>query len=151
MKNRIKNILWAIVSIIVIGMLIFASYLQIQAYHYRPVVFYTLVIIIFLIGIYIYIKDAITNSTDANIEEDPEIKKIETNSKAKSFDILSNLSFWCGLVLMIFASHQLKEAPQFSYILFAISGTLTAIWLITLVSQLVYSIKYEKELDDTKE
>lgn len=105
----------------------------------------------FLIGIYIYIKDAITNSTDANIEEDPEIKKIETNSKAKSFDILSNLSFWCGLVLMIFASHQLKEAPQFSYILFAISGTLTAIWLITLVSQLVYSIKYEKELDDIKE
>jgi hypothetical protein len=52
---------------------------------------------------------------------------------------------------MIFASHQLKEAPQFSYILFAISGALTAIWLITLVSQLVYSIKYEKELDDTKE
>lgn len=151
MKNRIKNILWAIVSIIVSGMLIFASYLQIQAHHYRPVVFYTLVIIISLIGTYIYIKDAIKNPTDANIEEDPEIKKIETNSKAKSFDILSNLSFWCGLVLMIFASHQLKEAPQFSYILFAISGTLTAIWLITLVSQLVYSIKYEKELDDTKE
>lgn len=151
MKNRIKNILWAIVSIIVIGMLIFASYLQIQAHHYGPVVFYTLVIIISLIGTYIYIKDAIKNPTDANIEEDPEIKKIETNSKAKSFDILSNLSFWCGLVLMIFASHQLKEAPQFSYILFAISGTLTAIWLITLVSQLVYSIKYEKELDDTKE
>lgn len=151
MKNRIKNILWAIVSIIVIGMLIFASYLQIQAHHYETVVFYTLVIIILLIVIYIYIKDAITNSTDANIEEDPKIKKIETNSKAKSFDILSNLSFWCGLVLMIFASHQLKEAPQFSYILFAISGTLTAIWLITLVSQLVYSIKYEKELDDTKE
>ena len=62
MKNRIKNILWAIVSIIVIGMLIFASYLQIQAHHYRPVVFYTLVIIIFLIGIYIYIKDVNCNN-----------------------------------------------------------------------------------------
>jgi uncharacterized membrane-anchored protein len=56
MKNRIKNILWAIVSIIVIGMLIFVSYLQIQAHHYGPVVFYTLVIIILLIAIYIYIK-----------------------------------------------------------------------------------------------
>ncbi|KRM02980.1 hypothetical protein FC59_GL001365 [Lactobacillus kitasatonis DSM 16761 = JCM 1039] len=102
-------------------------------------------IIILLIATYVYFRDAITNSTDANIEEDPEIKKIETNSKAKSFDILSNLSFWCGLVLMIFASHQLKEAPQFSYILFAISGTLTAIWLITLVTQLFYIFKYGKE------
>lgn len=145
MKNRIKNILWAIVSIIVIGMLIFASYLQIQAHHYGPAVFYILVIIILLIADYICIKDAIKNPTDDNIEEDPEIKKIETNSKAKSFDILSNLSFWCGLVLMIFASHQLKEAPQFSYILFAISGTLTAIWLITLVTQLFYIFKYGKE------
>lgn len=29
-----------------------------------------------------------------------------------------------------------KENPQFSYILIAISGTLTAIWLISLVTQL---------------
>lgn len=151
MKNRIKNILGAIVSIIMIGLLTFVSYLQIQAHHYGPAVFYILVIIILLIATYIYIKDAIKNPTDDNIEEDPEIKKIETNSKAKSFDIISNFSFWCGLVLMTFASHQLKEAPQFSYILFAISGTLTAIWLITLVTQFVYSIKYEKELDDTED
>lgn len=145
MKNRIKNILWAIVSIIVIGMLIFVAYLRIQAHEYGALVWNILGIIILLIATYVYFRDAITNSTDANIEEDPEIKKIETNSKAKSFDILSNLSFWCGLVLMIFASHQLKEAPQFSYILFAISGTLTAIWLITLVTQLFYIFKYGKE------
>lgn len=145
MKNRIKNILWAIVSIIVIGMLIFVAYLRIQAHEYGDLVWNILGIIILLIATYVYFRDAITNSTDANIEEDPEIKKIETNSKAKSFDILSNLSFWCGLVLMIFASHQLKEAPQFSYILFAISGTLTAIWLITLVTQLFYIFKYGKE------
>ncbi|WP_155831097.1 hypothetical protein [Lactobacillus kitasatonis] len=145
MKNRIKNILGAIISILGLGALIFVAYLRIQAHEYGALVWNILGIIILLIATYVYFRDAITNSTDANIEEDPEIKKIETNSKAKSFDILSNLSFWCGLVLMIFASHQLKEAPQFSYILFAISGTLTAIWLITLVTQLFYIFKYGKE------
>lgn len=38
MKNRIKNILWAIVSIIVIGMLIFVAYLRIQAHEYGALV-----------------------------------------------------------------------------------------------------------------
>lgn len=52
---------------------------------------------------------------------------------------------------MLYASSQLKEAPQFSYILFAISGTLTAIWLITLITQLFYVFKYAKQLDDTED
>ena len=52
--------------------------------------------------------------------------------------------------LMIYASHQLKDDPQFSYILFAISGTLTIIWLITLVTQLFYIVKYGRKLDDTE-
>ena len=77
-------------------------------------------------------------------------KIIETNSKIKSLDFINNLSFWCGMLLMIYASHQLKDDPQFSYILFAISGTLTIIWLITLVTQLFYIVKYGRKLDDTE-
>ena len=50
------------------------------------------------------------------------------------------------MLLMIYASHQLKDDPQFSYILFAISGTLTIIWLTTLVAQLFY-IRVTAKLD----
>ncbi|WP_260186656.1 hypothetical protein [Lactobacillus amylovorus] len=90
-------------------------------------------------------RDAIKNTTNDNVEEDAEAKKIETNSKAKSLDIISNLSFWGGFALMIYASSQFKENLQFSYILLAISCTLTAIWLITLVTELFYIFKYGKE------
>ena len=89
MKNRIKNILGAIVSIIMIGLLTFVSYLQIQAHHYGPAVFYILVIIILLIATYIYIKDAIKNPTDDNIEEDPEIKKISERARVCNFTLAS--------------------------------------------------------------
>lgn len=51
---------------------------------------------------------------------------------------------------MIYASIQLKEDVHFSYILFAISGTLTIIWLITLVTQLFYILKYSRKMDDPK-
>ena len=78
------------------------------------------------------------------------LKTIETNSKIKSLDFINNLSFWCGMLLMIYASHQLKDDPQFSYILFAISGTLTIIWLTTLVAQLFYIVKYGRKLNDTE-
>ena len=104
-----------------------------------------------LIATYVYFRDAIKNTTNDNVEEDAEAKKIETNSKAKSLDIISNLSFWGGFALMIYASSQFKENLQFSYILLAISCTLTAIWLITLVTQLFYIFKYGKEIDDTEE
>lgn len=144
MKNRIKNILWAIVSIIMIGMLIFVVYLRIQAHEYGALVWNILGIIILLIATYVYFRDAI-NTTNDNVEEDVEAKKIETNSKAKSLDIISNLSFWGGFALMIYASSQFKENLQFSYILLAISCTLTAIWLITLVTELFYIFKYGKE------
>ncbi len=91
-----------------------------------------------LITAFIYFRDAIKNVTDDTSDEDSDVKTIETNAKSKSLDIISNLCFWCGFALMLYASIQLKEAPQFSYILFAISGTLTAIWLITLITQLFY-------------
>ena len=55
MKNRIKNILWAIVSIIVIGMLIFVAYLRIQAHEYGALVWNILGIIILLIATYVYL------------------------------------------------------------------------------------------------
>lgn len=138
MKNRIKNIIGAIISIIGLWALIFVSYLQIQTHDYGSIVWYILGIIILLITAFIYFRDAIKNVTDDTSDEDSDVKTIETNAKSKSLDIISNLCFWCGFALMLYASIQLKEAPQFSYILFAISGTLTAIWLITLITQLFY-------------
>ncbi len=151
MKNRIRYILAAIVSIIGIGLLISVSYLQIQAHNSRQIIWYIIEIIILLSVAFYYFRSAIKNtSDDKHNEEDSKLKIIETNSKAKSLDFISNLSFWCGMLLMIYASHQLKDDPQFSYILFAISGTLTIIWLITLVTQLFYIVKYGRKLDDTE-
>ena len=151
MKNRIRYILAAIVSIIGIGLLISVSYLQIQAHNSRQIIWYIREIIILLSAAFYYFRSAIKNtSDDKHNEEDSKLKIIETNSKAKSLDFISNLSFWCGMLLMIYASHQLKDDPQFSYILFAISGTLTIIWLITLVTQLFYIVKYGRKLDDTE-
>ncbi len=151
MKNRIRYILAAIVSIIGIGLLISVSYLQIQAHNSRQIIWYIIEIIILLSVAFYYFRSAIKNtSDDKHNEEDSKLKIIETNSKAKSLDFISNLSFWCGMLLMIYASHQLKDDPQFSYILFAISGTLTIIWLITLVAQLFYIVKYGRKLDDTE-
>lgn len=122
-----------------------------QAHNYKAITLYVLLIIFLLIGTFIYFRDAIKNVTDDNSDEDPDIKMIETKVKAKSFDMISNLTFWCGLILMLYASSQLEDAPQFSYILFAISGTLTAIWLITLVIQFFYIFKYAKQVDDTED
>ena len=151
MKNRIRYILAAIVSIIGIGLLISVSYLQIQAHNSRQIIWYIIEIIILLSAAFYYFRSAIKNtSDDKHNEEDSKLKIIETNSKAKSLDFISNLSFWCGMLLMIYASHQLKDDPQFSYILFAISGTLTIVWLITLVTQLFYIVKYGRKLDDTE-
>ena len=151
MKNRIRYILAAIVSIIGIGLLISVSYLQIQAHNSRQIIWYIIEIIILLSAAFYYFRSAIKNaSDDKHNEEDSKLKIIETNSKAKSLDFISNLSFWCGMLLMIYASHQLKDDPQFSYILFAISGTLTIIWLTTLVAQLFYIVKYGRKLDDTE-
>lgn len=151
MKNRIRYILAAIVSIIGIGLLISVSYLQIQAHNSRQIIWYIIEIIILLSAAFYYFRSAIKNtSDDKHNEENSKLKIIETNSKAKSLDFISNLSFWCGMLLMIYASHQLKDDPQFSYILFAISGTLTIIWLITLVTQLFYIVKYGRKLDDTE-
>lgn len=151
MKNRIRYILAAIVSIIGIGLLISVSYLQIQAHNSRQIIWYIVEIIILLSAAFYYFRSAIKNtSDDKHNEEDSKLKIIETNSKAKSLDFINNLSFWCGMLLMIYASHQLKDDPQFSYILFAISGTLTIIWLTTLVAQLFYIVKYGRKLDDTE-
>ena len=145
MKNKIKYILAAIVSIVGIGLLIFALYLQIQDHaSTRSIIWSIIEILILLSAAFYYFRSAIKNtSDDKHNEEDSKLKIIETNSKAKSLDFISNLSFWCG-------SHQLKDDPQFSYILFAISGTLTIIWLITLVAQLFYIVKYGRKLDDTE-
>ena len=151
MKNRIRYILAAIVSIIGIGLLISVSYLQIQAHNSRQIIWYIIEIIILLSTAFYYFRSAIKNTSDYKGNKDAsKLKTIETNSKIKSLDFINNLSFWCGMLLMIYASHQLKDDPQFSYILFAISGTLTIIWLITLVTQLFYIVKYGRKLDDTE-
>ena len=151
MKNRIRYILAAIVSIIGIGLLISVSYLQIQAHNSRQIIWYIIEIIILLSAAFYYFRSAIKNTRDDKGNKDAsKLKTIETNSKIKSLDFISNLSFWGGMILMIYASHQLKDDPQFSYILFAISGTLTIIWLITLVAQLFYIVKYGRKLDDTE-
>lgn len=151
MKNRIKYILAALISIIGIGILIFSSYLQIQAKAYKSIFWHIIEITILLIAAFYYFKSAIKNiSDDKKQDEDSKLKTLETNSKAKSLDIISNLSFWSGFILMIYASHQLKDDSQFSYILFTISSTLTIIWLITLVTQLFYILKYGRKMDDLK-
>lgn len=151
MKNRIRYILAAIVSIIGIGLLISVSYLQIQAHNSRQIIWYIIEIIILLSTAFYYFRSAIKNTRDDKGNKDAsKLKTIETNSKIKSLDFINNLSFWCGMLLMIYASHQLKDDPQFSYILFAISGTLTIIWLTTLVAQLFYIVKYGRKLDDTE-
>lgn len=151
MKNRIRYILAAIVSIIGIGLLISVSYLQIQAHNSRQIIWYIIEIIILLSAAFYYFRSTIKNTSDDKGNKDAsKLKTIETNSKIKSLDFISNLSFWGGMILMIYASHQLKDDPQFSYILFAISGTLTIIWLTTLVAQLFYIVKYGRKLDDTE-
>ncbi|KRL90187.1 hypothetical protein FC46_GL000374 [Lactobacillus kalixensis DSM 16043] len=151
MKNRIIYFLAALISIIGIGLLIFSSYLQIQAKTYKSMFWHIIEITILLIAAFYYFKSAIKNTgDDKEQDEDSKLKTLETNSKAKSLDIISNLSFWCGFILMIYASIQLKEDVHFSYILFAISGTLTIIWLITLVTQLFYILKYSRKMDDPK-
>ena len=102
----------------------------------------------------LYLRNAIKNTSIADLDNtednDPDLKLLETKSKAKAFDIISNTSFWCGLVLMIYASSQLHEDLPFSYILLTISGTTTVVWLITVLVQLFYVVKYDRQVDDTK-
>ena len=58
-------------------------------------------ITILLIAAFYYFKSAIKNTgDDKEQDEDSKLKTLETNSKAKSLDIISNLSFWCGFILM---------------------------------------------------
>ncbi|WP_180706794.1 hypothetical protein [Lactobacillus crispatus] len=64
--------------------------------------------------------------------------------------IIESITFWCGMILMVYASSQLKEDPQFSYVLFAIAGTLTLIWLLSSVIEIFYILKYGKQLDETE-
>ena len=114
MKNRIRYILAAIVSIIGIGLLISVSYLQIQAHNSRQIIWYIIEIIILLSAAFYYFRSAIKNTRDDKGNKDAsKLKTIETNSKIKSLDFINNLSFWCGMLLMIYASHQLKDDPQF--------------------------------------
>ncbi|WP_290065405.1 hypothetical protein [Lactobacillus intestinalis] len=154
MKNRVKYILAFVFSVFCIGLLIFAEYLQISEHRYKGLGWYALAIIVLIISAFLYLRNAIKNTSIADLnnaeDNDPDLKLLETNSKTKSLDFISNLSFWGGMILMIYASHQLKDDPQFSYILFAISGTLTIIWLTTLVAQLFYIVKYGRKLDDTE-
>src|SRR5699024_11761499 len=105
MKNKIKYILAAIVSIVGIGLLIFALYLQIQDHtSTRSIIWSIIEILILLSAAFYYFRSAIKNtSDDKHNEEDSKLKIIETNSKAKSLDFISNLSFWCGMLLMIYA------------------------------------------------
>ena len=93
MKNRIKNTLGAIISIIGLGALIFVTYLQIQTHDYGSIIWHILEIIILLITAFIYFRDAIKNVTDDTSDEDSDVKTIETNAKSKSLDIISNLCF----------------------------------------------------------
>lgn len=51
------------------------------------------------------------------------------------------------MILMVYASSQLKENPQFSYVLFAIAGTLTLIWLLSFVIEIFYICKSGKQPD----
>ena len=112
MKNRIRYILAAIVSIIGIGLLISVSYLQIQAHNSRQIIWYIIEIIILLSAAFYYFRSAIKNTSDDKGNKDAsKLKTIETNSKIKSLDFINNLSFWCGMLLMIYASHQLKDDP----------------------------------------
>ena len=128
--------------------MIFAGYLQISEHRYKGLGWYALAIIVLLISAFLYLSNAIKNTSIAHLDNeednDPDLKLLET--KAKAFDIISNTSFWCGLVLMIAASSQLQDTPQFSYILFAISGTTTVIWLITVLVQLFYVFKFGKRI-----
>ena len=154
MKNRVKYILAFVFSVFCIGLLILAGYLQISEHRYKGLGWYALAIIILLISAFLYLRNAIKNTSIADLnnaeDNDPDLKLLETKSKAKAFDIISNTSFWCGLVLMIYASSQLHKDPPFSYILLAISGTTTVVWLITVLVQLFYVVKYERQVDDTK-
>ncbi len=55
------------------------------------------------------------------------------------------------MILMIYASRQQKEDPQFSYIMFAIAGTLIFICLFSSAIKIFYILKYGKQLDKTED
>ena len=154
MKNRVKYILAFVFSVFCIDLLSFSGYLQISEHRYKGLGWYALAIIVLLISAFLYLRNAIKNTSIADLnnaeDNDPDLKLLETKSKAKAFDIISNTSFWCGLVLMIYASSQIHEDHLFSYILLAISCTTTVVWLITVLVQLFYVVKYERQVDDTK-
>ena len=155
MKNRVKYILAFVFSVFCIDLLIFAGYLQISEHRYKGLGWYALAIIVLLISAFLYLRNAIKNTSIADLnnaeDNDPDLKLLETKSKAKAKSpLLKALMTLKSLPHMIYASSQLHEDPLFSYILLAISGTTTVVWLITVLVQLFYVVKYERQVDDTK-
>lgn len=151
MKKKIKYTLALIASIVCIALLSFASYLQIHDHIYKGIFWNALLILFLLLGSSIYLKKLIKGSNDNQDDgNDAETVRLEQNGKARTMNIIENITFWCGMILMFYASSQLKEDPQFSYILFAIAGTLTSIWLLSSVIEIFYILKYGKQLDETE-
>ena len=71
MKNKIKYILAAIVSIVGIGLLIFALYLQIQDHaSTRSIIWSIIEILILLSAAFYYFRSAIKNTSDDKHNEE---------------------------------------------------------------------------------
>lgn len=153
MKTKIKYSLALVVSIICIALLLFVSYLQIQDHVYKGLVWYGLSIIILLSGSVIYVKKLIQKTTndDQNDDSDTQMVLIQQKADAKTMNIIGNITFWCGMILMTYASSQLHESPQFSYILFGIAFTLVIIWVISFTIEIFYIFKYLKQENKAKE
>lgn len=151
MKKKIKYTLALVASIGCGVLLSFASYLQIHDHIYKGLFWNGLLIIFLLFSSSIYLKKLIKGSDNNQTETiNPEILSIEQNAKIKTMTIIESITFWCGMILMVYASSQLKEDPQFSYVLFAIASTLTLIWLLSSVIEIFYILKYGKQLDETE-
>ena len=106
-----------------------------------------LLIFILAFASVIYVRKLIKNNAneDQNDDSDEQVASLYQKADAKALKIINNISFWCGMILMIYASNQQKEDPQFSYILFAIAGTLIFIWLFSSAIEIFYIIKYGKQ------
>ena len=151
MKKKIKYTLALIASISCVALLSFASYLQIHEHIYKGLFWNVLLILFLLFSSSIYLKQLIKGPNDNQDDgNDAETVRLEQNAKVKTMTIIENITFWCGMILMVYASSQLKENPQFSYVLFAIAGTLTLIWLLSFVIEIFYILKYGKQLDETE-
>lgn len=148
MKHRIKYLFAIVASIICCGLLIWASYIQIQDHIYKGLIWNGIGIIILLSGSWIYLKELVKNQSDDNEKTDPEEIALEKNAQAKTMNVVESITFWCGTLIMLYASH---ESSQLSSILFAIAGTLMTIWLLITILEIIYIFKYGKNLDETKQ